>query len=112
MRFSRRRKVVSRDHQPKDVSKAKGRGSVALKVCNERLSVTRASARFNGVQGDFERCQIESARNYAAERGCLLDESIAVDRGKSVWAAKNVSEGVSANSSSVSNQRRFAGTRS
>jgi DNA invertase Pin-like site-specific DNA recombinase len=44
-------------------------------------------------QGDSECRQIESARRYAAELGYILDESIAVDRGKSAFTGKNISEG-------------------
>jgi hypothetical protein len=44
-------------------------------------------------QGDSECRQIESARRYAAEHGYILDESIAVDRGKSAFTGKNISEG-------------------
>jgi DNA invertase Pin-like site-specific DNA recombinase len=44
-------------------------------------------------QGDSERRQIESARRYAGELGYILDESIAVDRGKSAFTGKNISDG-------------------
>ena len=44
-------------------------------------------------QGDSECRQIEAARRYAAEHGYILDESIAVDRGKSAYTGKNISEG-------------------
>lgn len=44
-------------------------------------------------QGDSECRQIESARRYTAERGYILDESIAVDRVKSAFSGKNISEG-------------------
>jgi len=53
-------------------------------------------ARFSSIEqerGDSERRQIESARRYAADNGFVLDKSIGVDRGKSAYTGKNVSEG-------------------
>jgi DNA invertase Pin-like site-specific DNA recombinase len=56
------------------------------------FSYTRFST-LKQKQGDSGRRQIESARKYAAERGYILDESIEVDRGKSAWTGRNISEG-------------------
>jgi hypothetical protein len=64
----------------------------SLALQRRAYSYTRFST-LKQEQGDSERRQIESARLYAAERGYPLDESIAVDRGKSVWTGKNISEG-------------------
>jgi len=72
------------------------------------FSYTRFST-LKQEQGDSGRRQIESARKYAAERGYILDESIEVDRGKSAWTGKNISEGRWVNSSSGSSRRRFPG---
>ena len=53
-------------------------------------------ARFSTLQqeeGDSERRQIDDARAYATANGFALDESIGVDRGKSAYHGKNLSEG-------------------
>jgi DNA invertase Pin-like site-specific DNA recombinase len=44
-------------------------------------------------EGDSERRQIEAARQYAAENGFILDQSIGVDRGKSAWTGANIADG-------------------
>ena len=44
-------------------------------------------------RGDSERRQIEDTRKYAEEHGYMLDESIGVDRGKSAFTGKNISDG-------------------
>jgi DNA invertase Pin-like site-specific DNA recombinase len=56
------------------------------------FSYTRFST-LKQEQGDSGRRQIESARKYAAERGYILDESMEVDRGKSAWTGRDISEG-------------------
>ena len=43
-------------------------------------------------RGDSERRQIEDTRKYAEEHGYTLDESIGVDRGKSAFTGKNISD--------------------
>ena len=56
------------------------------------FSYTRFST-LKQEQGDSERRQIESGRQYATNYGYTLDESIGVDRGKSAFIGKNISEG-------------------
>ena len=43
--------------------------------------------------GHSEERQIEAARAYAREHGFVLNESIAVDKGKSAFTGKNIAEG-------------------
>lgn len=53
-------------------------------------------ARFSSIEqerGDSERRQVEAARKYAKDNGYNLNESIGVDRGKSAFTGKNISEG-------------------
>ena len=54
-------------------------------------------ARFSSAaqgEGDSELRQLDAARQYAAEKGFLLDESLGVDRGLSGFSGENLSEGV------------------
>jgi hypothetical protein len=60
--------------------------------------IASSYARFSTLEqerGDSERRQMDMARAYVAEHpGVVLDESIGVDRGKSAFTGKNVSDGV------------------
>jgi hypothetical protein len=87
--------------------------NIRYTACMLRIafSYTRFST-LQQEQGDSERRQIESARQYATEHGYVLDESIAVDRGKSAFTGKNISEGALGDFSSVSKRSRSQRIRS